>query len=162
MDGLKMLYTRRSVRNFTPDPVSDEIVEKIVKAGHLAATGRNVQPWEFVVVRTPERLKELGEITDYGKFIPEAPLCIAVFCKDTTYYLEDGSAAIQNILLAARYHGLGSCWVAGDKKKYADDIRRLCKADTDKKLIGLVSVGYPGSETVFNEREIRNPGFRSV
>jgi nitroreductase len=68
---------------------------------------------------------------------------VVVLCKDTKYYLEDGSAATQNILLAARAHGLGSCWVAGDKKPYASDICRLVGAPPIYKLVSLIPIGNP-------------------
>jgi nitroreductase len=68
---------------------------------------------------------------------------VVVLCRDTKYYLEDGSAATENILLAARAHGLGSCWVAGDKKPYAAEICRLVGAPSGYKLISLIPLGYP-------------------
>ena len=69
--------------------------------------------------------------------------CIAVLSKDTKYYLEDGCAAIENILLAAADLGIGACWIAGDKKPYAGDIVKLLGAPTDIKLVGLISLGWP-------------------
>ena len=86
---------------------------------------------------------EIASIADYGKFIADAPVCIAVFCKDTKYYLEDGCAATENILLAACALGLGSCWVAGDKKSYASRIGQLLGVPSEYKLISLLSIGYP-------------------
>ena len=116
MDALEALCTRRSVRRFKPDPLERSEIEKIVEAGRLAATANNLQPWEFVVVTEEAMRRKLAGITDYGKFIAQAPVCIVTFCKDTKYFLEDGSAATQNMLVAARALDLGSCWVAGDKR----------------------------------------------
>ncbi|MEK6795601.1 MAG: nitroreductase family protein, partial [Spirochaetota bacterium] len=93
MDGLTMLYTRRSVRSFKTDAVADDIIGNIVRAGQLAATARNVQPWEFVVVKTADVRRQIAAVTENGKFIEHAPVCIAVLCQDTKYYLEDGAAA---------------------------------------------------------------------
>jgi len=118
MDALLALKARRSVGSYKPDPVPPKIVEDIVDCGLLAVTALNLQPWEFVVAAEMESRRQLAEMIDTGRFIGEAPVCVAVFCRDTKYYLEDGSAAIQNMLVAARAHGLGSCWVAGDKKPY--------------------------------------------
>ncbi len=157
MDGLEMIYTRRSVRSFKPDLIDDTSIDQIVKAGKLAATARNVQPIDIVVVKDQSVRDLLGETTEYGKFIPQAPVCFVVFSEDTKYYLEDGSAAIENILLAARYFGIGTCWVAGDKKPYADDIREICQMKPGYKLIGLVAAGYPESDTFFQKKDIRNP-----
>jgi nitroreductase len=147
MDALQALKTRRSVRSYKPDPVPAQIVDDIVDCGRLAATARNRQPWEFVVVTDAAVRRQLAELIETGRFIAEAPVCIVVFCADTKYFLEDGSAAIQNLLVAARAHGLGSCWVAGDKKPYAAPVAALLHAPAAHKLIGLVAVGYATEET---------------
>ena len=146
MDALEALSGRRSIRSYENNPVKRELIETIVDAGRLAATGRGVEPWEFVVVTDSEMRTKLAEICEYGKFISQAPVCIVVLCKDTKYYLEDGSAATQNMLVAAHSLGLGSCWVAGDKKPYADKIIRLLGAPPGFKLICLVSIGYQSAD----------------
>lgn len=143
MDAIEVLKTRRAVRSYRHEPVPKEIIADIIDCGRLAATAINIQPWEFVAVTDREALRQIAQTTDYGKFIADAAVCIVVMCRDTKYYLEDGSAATQNILLAARAHGLGACWVAGDKKPYAANICRLVGAPPECKLISLVPVGYP-------------------
>ena len=143
MDALEALKTRRSVRVYKEDPVPSEIIEDIIDCGRLAATARNVQPWEFVVVTDADMRGRLAEINEYGKFIDQAPVCIVVLCESTKYYIEDGSAATQNILVAAHAHGLGACWVAGDKKPYADEIRRMVGAPSNYRLVASISLGYP-------------------
>jgi hypothetical protein len=81
-----------------------------------------------------------------GRFIESAPVCIAVFCRETKYLLKDGSAATQNILNAARAHSLGSCWVAGDKKAYAARVRSTLGVPADYRLVSLVAIGRPAEE----------------
>jgi nitroreductase len=142
MDALTAITRRRSTRKFLDRLVPREILEKIVDAGRLAATARNVQPWEFVVVTEPEMRGKIATITEYGKFIAQSPACIVVFCKDTKYYLEDGSAATQNILVAAEALGVQSCWVAGDKKSYTGEIASLLSVPSAYKLVSLVALGY--------------------
>lgn len=142
MDAIEALKTRRSVRAFSSRPVAKEIVEDLVDCARLAATARNVQPWAFVVVTNPALRQQIAEASITGPFIAEAPVCIAVLSEDTKYYIEDGSAATQNLLVAARAHGLGTCWVAGDKKPHAEAIRDLLGAPANYKLVSLVAVGY--------------------
>ncbi|MCD6221987.1 nitroreductase family protein, partial [bacterium] len=113
---IKLLKERRSIRKYQKKEVPEDIIEGIIDCARFAPSAMNIQPWEFIVITEEEMRKKIADITDYGKFIADAPLCIAVFCKDTKYYLEDGSAATTYILLAAKAYGLGSCWVAGDKK----------------------------------------------
>ena len=143
MDAIMAIKTRCSVRKFSPQPVTRAQLETLVEAGRLAPTARNVQPWEFVAVTTRPALTPLANLTDTGGFIAAAAACVAVFCQDTKYYLEDGCAATENILLAAAAQGLGACWVAGDKKPYAPAIARLLGAPAGCKLVALIALGYP-------------------
>ncbi len=142
MDAIEALKTRRSIRSFTNEPVPEEIIEDLINCGRMAATARNVQPWEFVVISDPDRRARLAKVATTGPFIAEAPLCIVVLCADTKYYLEDGCAATQNLLVAAHAHGLGSCWVAGDKKEYAAEVLSILEAPVNYKLVSLVAIGY--------------------
>jgi len=143
MDAMEALHTRRSCRKFAAKEVARELIEEAVDAARLAATARNEQPWEFVVVTEKATRRAVAGMTDYGPFIADAPVCIAVLAHDTKYYLEDGSAATQNILLAAHAVGLGACWVAGDKKPYAPKIAQLLGAPADVRLVALVAIGWP-------------------
>lgn len=145
MDAIECIKTRRSVRAFKNNPVDRETIRDIVDCARLAATARNFQPWLFVAVTVPDRISEIAQMTDHGKFLAGAPCCIAVFCESGKYYLEDGCAATQNILLAARAHGLGSCWIAGDKKPYAADIGRALGVPEGWNLVSLCALGHPES-----------------
>ncbi len=89
--------------------------------------------------------RQIATLADYGKFIATCPACVAVFCRDTKYYLEDGCAATENILLAATALGIQSCWVAGDKKPYGEAIRQLLGVPAGHKLISLLALGYAAS-----------------
>jgi nitroreductase len=100
------------------------------------------EPWEFVVITDAASRRQIADLTDYGRFIAQAPACVAVFCRDVRYYLEDGCAAVENLLIAACALGLGACWVAGDKKPYARAVGELLRAPQDMKLIALVALGY--------------------
>jgi len=144
MDAIEVLKNRRSIRKYLDKPVSKKDVETLIDCGRLAATARNVQPCEFVVVANLKTRKKIAAITEFGKFIADSPVCVCVFSQDTKYYLEDGSAATENILLAARALGLGSCWVAGDKKPYTGDIAKLLGVPSGFKLVSLIAVGYTG------------------
>lgn len=143
MDVMEALRTRRSVRKYKADPVSREQLEQIVDAGRLAASARNVQPWEFVVVTNQGTRSQIAAMVENGSFIADAPACIVVLSKPTRYFLEDGSAATENMLVAACGLGLGTCWVAGDKKPYAAKIVELLGAPDDYLLISHIAVGYP-------------------
>jgi len=157
MDAIEALKKRRSVREFADKPIPKEILEDLVDAARLAPTARNVQPWEFIVVTERAALIKTGEIAETGRFIAQAAACIAVFCSDTKYYLEDGCAATENILVAAAAHGIGSCWVAGDKKPYCVAIGSLLDVPASFKLISLIALGYPKTKDAFKIAEKRSP-----
>lgn len=148
MQTQEALKERRSVRTFNAKPVPSNLIEIIIDCARLAPTARNVQPWDFVVITKKETLKLLGSIAETGRFIAESPCCIAVFCSDTKYYLEDGCAATVNILIAAEDLGLSACWVAGDKKPYCDKVRDLLGAPEDYKLVSLIPLGYSDDKSV--------------
>ncbi len=154
-ETIEVLKSRRSVRIYGRKPIPRQIIEDIIDCGRSAATAANIQPWEFVVVTHPDTLRRLAKTADCEGFIAEAPVCVVVLCRKTKYYLEDGSAATQNILLAAHAYGLDSCWVAGDKKSYALDICRLVGAPLNCKLISLVSLGYPEDSPVTTKRPLQ-------
>ena len=149
MEYIDIIKKRRSIRRYKKDKIPKEIIEKIVDAARFAPTARAVEPWEFIVITESSTLKKIAEYAEYGKFIAQATACIAVFCKETKYYLEDGCAAVENILIAATSLGIGTCWVAGDKKVYCPQISNLLKVPSNYKLIALISMGYPLSDTEF-------------
>lgn len=143
MDALTAIASRHSTRSFTHQPVSREQLEAIVNAGRHGPSARGDWPWHFVVVTKADTRKRLAELTENGgPFIADAPACIAVFCKDTKYFLEDGCIAAENMLIAATALGLQSCWVAGDKKPYALAVNTLLFAPDKYRLVCLLPIGY--------------------
>lgn len=142
LDALQAFAARQSTRAFSDKPVERDVLEAIIDAARLSPTANNVQPWDFVVVTNAETRRKMADLTDWGKFIADSPACVAVFCKDTKYYVEDGSAATQTILVAAASLGVQSCWVAGDKKAYAATMAELLGVPEGHKLVSLIPLGY--------------------
>ncbi len=144
MDALEALTTRRSIRSYTSQPVDHALIETIVDAGRLATTARNVQPWQFVAVTNREMLDQLAETSDYADFLRAATACILVFCEaEAKYYLEDGCAAMENMLIAAHALGLGTCWIAGDKKPYIGKIAEMLGVPKKYCLVAYCALGHP-------------------
>lgn len=155
MDALEAIKKRRSIREYQDKSIAKDILEKIVDAGRFAATARNVQPWEFVVITDHSILKRISGMSENARFLATAKACIAVYSADTKYYLEDGCAATENMLIAATALGIASCWVAGDKKPYCNDINNLLHVPLELKLVSLISLGYPVSDESFMIKEKR-------
>ncbi len=119
-DAITVIHERKSVRNFTGEAVDSLLLIDIVKAGMAAPSARNLQPWAFVVVTERDLLDALGEALPYAKMLDKAGAAIVV-CGDmnksathtkTDYWVQDCSAATQNILLAIEALGLGAVWTA--------------------------------------------------
>lgn len=115
---LDNIMTRTSIRAFTDQPVEEAKVEALLRAGMAAPTAVNKQPWAFVVVREREQLDRLREAQPNARMLATAQLAIVV-CGDLekalegaaqSYWVQDTSAATENILLAAHGLGLGAVW----------------------------------------------------
>jgi len=144
-----IIKSRHSVRKFKPDPVDELVIKDAIECAALAPTARNVQPWLFGVVRDKQTLQKMAGLVENGKFIAGCAACFAVFCeKKEIYYLEDGCAATENLILALQAHGVSSCWVAGDKKDYADAIRLMLNVPDTYTLVSLVASGMPAEITI--------------
>jgi nitroreductase len=143
VDAIEALMTRRSIRKYAKRDVPRDLVEKVVDAGRMAATACNEQPWHFIVVTDAAVRKKLADLTVHGPFIADAPVCIVTFSKEWSFFLEDCCAATQNMLVAAWALGLGTCWVAGDKKPTAPEIGALLGVPVGIRLVSLVALGWP-------------------
>ena len=123
MDVFEAIHQRRSVRSYSGAPIPRQDLEKIVDAGRMAATGHNCQPWEFIVITKPAMIERLGRVR---KWMDQAGAIIAIVLDPSTrYWLEDGSAAAQNILLACTGLGYGSCWVEGGVIPVEEELKEL-------------------------------------
>jgi len=143
MEFFEAIKARVSVREYCQKPVSKELLEKLVDAGRMAPTARGVEPWSFIVIQDKKTLEKIAEISPNGAFIRYAQAAIVVVSEDTKYYIEDCSAATENILLQAVDSGLGACWIAGDKKPYADDVIKMLDCPVGTRLASIISIGYP-------------------
>ncbi|MHB8382748.1 MAG: nitroreductase family protein [Candidatus Binataceae bacterium] len=113
MDAIESIISRKVQRAFAPTAVEDDKLVKIVEAGRHAMSARNLQPWQFVVVRDRAHLKAIGEFCTTGKFVADAP-CAVIVLKDlsnTRWADVDCAQAVQNMANAGWALGLGTCWV---------------------------------------------------
>jgi nitroreductase len=150
MDALEAIRTRRSIRKFTPAPIPRKDLETIVDAGRLAATGSNRQPWDFIVVTQRETIAQLASA---GAWIAEAPAVIAVVMDpQSRWWVEDGAAAIENMLLAACALGYGGCWVEGDALPREGQFKTLLGVPAAKRIPAVIPLGVP-AETPVKEKK---------
>lgn len=143
MDALEVLKQRRSVRAYVEKQIPKNIIEDIIDCGRLAPSGNNVQSWHFVAILDKDKLKFISEKATYGKFIKNAAACVIVYNdKNNPHHLEDGAAATENILLAAKSYGISSCWVAGYNRTYENDINKLLNVPSNLRMISIIVLGY--------------------
>ncbi len=142
MDAIEALKTRRSVRAYDSREVTREILTDLVDCGRLAPSGMNVQPWDFVVITAADTRQRLGDLCEYGGFIAEAPACIAVVGREERFTVQDTACAATCIMVAARAHGLCSCWVHVQGKPIEREVNRLLGVPADRHVICLLAVGY--------------------
>ncbi len=115
MDTLDAIHSRRSIRKYLDQPVSENLIEKLLAAAMQAPSARNQQPWRFVVIDDRATLTAIPGFMPNAAMAAKAPLAILV-CGDLDleksegYWVVDCSAAVENMLLAAHALGLGACW----------------------------------------------------
>jgi nitroreductase len=154
MEALEAIQKRRSIRKFTGDIVPRTDLEKIVDAGRLAASGSNRQPWDFIVVTDREIIAQL---TVVGSWMRTAGAIIAVVLDPYSHWWrEDGSAAIQNMLVASTALGYGSCWVEGDALPREEEFKTLLFIPKGKRLLALVPIGVPEEYPVVEKRPLES------
>jgi len=167
---LETIRTRRTIRKFKPEPVSDEQIKAIIDAARWAPNAGNLQPWEFVVVRNHETIKKIRVMFHeyvkvshltlpknhpyriareeklrkglYEDYYSGATVFIAVFVdpSKTDSPLQDGSAAIENMMLAAWSMGLGSAWLDTLPE---EEIKQLLRVPMRLKFVACIPIGYP-------------------
>ena len=147
MEITEAIKSRRSVREFTDEDVSDSEIEQILEAGRWAPSGLNNQTWRFVIVRDEKTKKALAELTHYGKTILNSAVEIVVFLdRDSMYdYTKDTQsigACIQNILLAIHSVGLGAVWL-GEILKSKEQVNELLGAPESYELMAVIAIGKP-------------------
>ena len=140
-DALEVIRKRRSVRDYTGEPIPQGDLETIVDAGRLAASGHNEQPWDFVVVTERELIEQLKVAS---LWMEKAGAIIAVVVDPSSrWWREDSSAAVENMLIAATALGYGSCWLQGYTEPREEEFKTLLDIPGEKRLLTLVPIGVP-------------------
>jgi nitroreductase len=147
---IQTIFSRRSIRKYTTEPVSEANIKTLLEAAMAAPSASNRKPWQFVVVTERQTLDALAEAHPHGKMLFQATLCIAV-CGDLTemerYWVQDCSAATENLLLAATALGLGAVWLGvypkDDRVAFVRPILDLPETITP---LNLISIGHPAEE----------------
>jgi len=143
---IDLIKHRRSIRKYTSEPVTEDEVRQLLEAAMAAPSANNRQPWHFVVVRDEKVKAQLAQTHPWSGMIAQAPLAIAV-CGEprrSSHWVEDTSAATENLLLAATALGLGTVWIGihPDSERQAY-IRKVLNIPEEMGVLCLIAVGRP-------------------
>jgi nitroreductase len=166
-EKLGFIFGRRSIRTYTPEPVSDEAVRKLLEAAMAAPSAAASDPWRFVVVKKREMLSRIADALPFGKMIGSAALGIvacgdqeAAHDKQLSYLLQDCAAAIENLLLCAHVLGLGACWLGvHPREQRVKSLQGILGLPQQVIPVACIAIGHPAEtkepRTRFNPDYVR-------
>ena len=158
MDGYETILTRRSIRKYTDEEISENMIKELIEAGVSAPSAGNQQPWQFVILDDQKIFDEIIKIHPNSKMLKNAKKAILI-CGDLNlerhkgYWILDCAAVTQNILLAAHANGLGAVWLGvHPREQRMNGIIDLFNLPKHILPISLLSIGYPAETVVKPER----------
>ena len=150
MSLLKIIKGRRSVRRYKSDPIPEDVLERVLDAARFAPSGKNLQPWKFIIVKDESLKNGLVQAAVGQSFISQAPLIIvACAFPDNCYsrmgnYMKswpvDVAIAVEHMMLQAQEEGLGTCWIGAFEEK---EVKSLLKVPEEVRVLALTPLGYP-------------------
>ena len=154
---MKELFERVSIRRYTEQPVEDEKILAILRAAMAAPSAGNQQPWEFFVVRDPEKLEALSKVSPYAGCTKRATVAIVSAYRETlwapAYAQIDMSIAMENLWLACGGHGLGGVWLGiapvEERMKAVEDIVGI---PAGLHAFAIFPLGYPAESKQQQDR----------
>ena len=155
---LDVIRRRRSIRKYEDKPVPDELIDELLRSAMQAPSARNLQPWEFIVVKDRTILERIPEYHPYSSMVPHSGVAILVcgntdLQQDPAYVAQDCSAAVQNLLLEAVNQGLGAVWLGVfPRKERMEGMSVLFRLPGNIIPVALISVGYPAESPGLQDR----------
>ena len=154
MELKEVLLKRRSVRKFTEEPVSDEMIEELLHAAMSGPSACNKKPWDFYVITNEEKLEELKGASKFTKFSAKLAIVVcgnllkALPLQMASYWIQDCSAATENILLRVTDLGLGAVWCGIHPQKKAEErVRTMLDIPKTQIPLNVIFIGHPAEES---------------
>ena len=148
-ERLKLIFSRRSIRKYTDQPISEADITSLLQAGMAAPSAMNKRPWQLVAVTDKKTLQAIAQDSPYSRTLPDAALVIVV-CGDpsvSSWWLQDCTLATQNILVAAAGLGLGAVFLGcHDKPEREKPIRRVLDIPDTIGMASVLCIGHPAEE----------------
>jgi nitroreductase len=150
MEVFAAVRTVLATRSYTPEPIPEESVRKILEAGRLTGSSMNKQPWHFIVVDSRETLEEIGRLATTGPYVAEAGMAVAVAIEETKFAVSDASRAIQSMILTAWSEGIASNWVGFFG---LEDVAALLAIPDRLDLLAIIPFGYDTRSDVVGKKD---------
>lgn len=141
MDAYDAIVSKRDTRSYLPDPVEDELLDRVLRAARMAGSAKNAQLTRLVVVTDPEIRTALTTCGDFTSWIDQAPVVVVLTCPVETGRLFDLGRMAQNLMVAAHDAGLATCPVTF---QHQDRIREVLGLPADVDAPHAVTLGHPG------------------
>ncbi|TYB30611.1 MAG: nitroreductase family protein [Candidatus Mcinerneyibacterium aminivorans] len=158
---MKEIFARRSIRKYKKQKISEKMIQKILQSGMAAPSAGNEQPWHFIVITSNELKQEIAKVHPYSDMLPDAPAAILV-CGDTKktnhgeFWIQDCSAATENMLLMITSLGLGGVWVGVyPRKKRVQGIKELLDLPDNIIPFSIIPFGYPDDTKKPHDRYLK-------
>jgi nitroreductase len=145
METFEAIAERYSCRNFKPVDIPPKHLEQILDAGRRATSGSNIQPFDFIVITKRESIEKIATVQ---KFIADASVIIAIVGNPqaSKYWLEDVSAAAENMLLAITALGYGSTWVEGTLLTKENELKDYFGIPKERRFMIALPIGKPSTK----------------
>lgn len=169
METMDTILSRRSIRKYLPKPVTRDLIEKIIKAGMNAPSAGDEQPWHFIIIDKHDLLQEISETHPYAKMLKDAPVAILV-CGDLDVlkfkdlWVQDCSAASENMLLAAHDMRLGAVWIGVyPAENLVKEVQNILNIPQHIVPFSIIGIGYPAEEKTgrlrYDKSKVHNNGW---
>lgn len=153
MEFYDVVKNRKSVRKYKSDPIPDDVLTRILEAGRIAPSAKNIQPWKFIIVKDPELKRQIAQASRGQLWIADADIiligCILekIAWSRMGGYMSSGpvdiTIALDHMILAAANEGLGTCWIGAFVEK---DVKEILQVPEDVTVLALTPIGYPAEK----------------
>ena len=160
MSILKIIQKRRSIRRYKKEPISEEVLQRVLEAARLAPSGKNFQPWKFIIVQDEELKKKLAVASAEQHFMAEAPVIIVAcgFPEDSYSRLGrymkswpvDVTIALEHLILQATEEGLGTYWIGSFEE---EEVKSILNVPEEVRVLALTPLGFPNEEPPYRGRK---------
>ncbi|MBD3414579.1 MAG: nitroreductase [Candidatus Aminicenantes bacterium] len=154
MSVFDVMKSRRSIRKYKSRSIPDDVLIRVMEAARVAPSGKNLQPWRFIIVKDPKKKEQLAVASRNQSFVAQAPVVIVACGYPDRCYQHQGdymkswpidvSVALDHLMLMAWEEGLGTCWIGAF---YEDEVKKVLSIPDEVKVLALTPLGYPAHQS---------------